>query len=80
VKVSDSLHGMSETSRAWDLDQGWLLLPSVHQFVPPGYLAHFGRDTVREVLDLSAITGVCMAAQGQPPCHPGMLTALLLYG
>lgn len=71
---------MSKTFRAWDVDQAWLLPPSVHQFVPPGHLAHFVRDTVREALDLSAITGVYTAAQGQPPYHPGMLTALLLYG
>lgn len=37
-------------------------------------------DTVREALDLSAISGAYGAAQGQPPYHPGMLTALLLYG
>ena len=71
---------MSKTFRAWDVDQAWLLPPSVHQFVSPGHLAHFVRDTVREGLDLSAITGVYKAEQGQPPYHPGMLVALLLYG
>jgi transposase len=71
---------MSKTFREWDVDQCWLLPPSLHQFVPAGHLAHFIRDTVREGLDLSTITGVYSAAQGQPPYHPGMLTALLLYG
>ena len=71
---------MSKTFRAWDVDQAWLLPPSVHQFVPAGHLAHFVRDTVREALDLSAITGVYKGEQGQPPYHPGMLVALLLYG
>ena len=71
---------MSKTFRAWDVDQAWLLPPSVHQYVPPGHLAHFVRDTVREALDLSAIMGVYKAEQGQPPYHPGMLVALLLYG
>lgn len=71
---------MSKTFRAWDVDQGWLLPASVHEFVPAGHLAHFVRDTVREALDLSAITGVYTAEQGQPPYHPGMLVALLLYG
>ena len=71
---------MSKTFRAWDVDQGWLLPASLHQFVPPGHLAHFVRDTVREALDLSAITGVYKSEQGQPPYHQGMLVALLLYG
>ena len=43
-------------------------------------MAHFVRDLVREVLDLSSIVGAYSAAQGQPPYHPGMLVALLLYG
>jgi len=55
---------MSKSFRTWDVDQAWLLPPSVHHFVPPGHLAHFVRDTVREGLDLSAITGVYKAAQG----------------
>ena len=53
---------------------------SLHDFVPPGHLAHFVRDTVREVLDLSAIFRSYKSTQGQPPYHPGMLVALLLYG
>jgi transposase len=57
-----------------------LLPASVHDFVPAGHLAHFVRDTVREALDLSAILGVYTGEQGQPPYHPGMLVALLLYG
>lgn len=46
---------MAKVFRAWDVDQGWLLPPSLHEFVPPGHMAHFVRDTVREALDLSAI-------------------------
>ena len=71
---------MSKTFRSWDVDQGWLLPPSVHEFVPAGHLSHFVRDTVREGLDLSAITGTYEEDRGQPPYHPGMMTALLLYG
>ena len=71
---------MSKTFRSWDVDQGWLLPASVHEFVPAGHLAHFVRDTVREGLDLSAITGTYEEDRGQPPYHPGMMTALLLYG
>jgi len=71
---------MSTSFRAWDVDQTWLLPPSVQEFLPAGHLAHFVRDTVREALDLSAIPGVYKGEQGQPPYHPGMLVALLLYG
>lgn len=66
--------------RSWDVDQGWLLPPSVHDFVPPGHLAHFVRDTVREALDLSAIFASYREERGYPPYHPGMMVALLLYG
>jgi transposase len=71
---------MSKTFRSWDVDEGWLLPPSVHEFVPAGHLAHFVRDTVREALDLSAIYGTYEEGRGQPPYHPGMMVALLLYG
>ena len=71
---------MSKTFRSWDVDQSWLLPMSVHEFVPPGHLAHFVRDTVREGLDLSAIFQAYPEQRGQPPYHPGMLVALLLYG
>ena len=71
---------MSKTFRSWNVDQGWLLPQSVHEFVPAGHLAHFVRDTVREALDLSAIMGTYEEDRGQPPYHPAMMTALLLYG
>jgi transposase len=71
---------MSKTFRAWDVDQGWLLPPSVHEFVPAGHVAHFIRDTVRETLDLSAILSRYDEERGYPPYHPGMMVALLLYG
>ena len=71
---------MAKVFRAWDVDQGWLLPPSLHEFVPPGHMAHFVRDTVREALDLSAILGTYSEERGYPPYHPGMMVALLLYG
>ena len=71
---------MSKTFRAWDVDQGWLLPPSVHEFVPSGHVAHFVRDTVREALDISAILATYDEERGYPPYHPGMMVALLLYG
>jgi hypothetical protein len=43
------------------VDRSWLLPPSMHELVPPGHLAHFVRDTVREAPDLTAI----LAAYGE---------------
>jgi transposase len=71
---------MVKMFRSWDVDQSWLLPPSVHEFVPPDHLAHFVRDTVREALDLSAILDSYTEERGHPPYHPGMMVALLLYG
>jgi transposase len=71
---------MSKTFRAWDVDQVWLLPPSVHDFVPAGHPAHVVRDLVREELDLSAIVADYEREErGQPPYHPAMMVALLLY-
>lgn len=70
---------MSKTFRDWDVEQGWLLPPSVLDFVPPDHLAHFVRDTVRESLDLSSIMDSYSEERGYPPYHPTMMTALLLY-
>ncbi len=70
---------MSKTFRSWDVDQAWLLPPSLHDFVPAGHVAHFVREMVRESLDLSAILMDYSEERGQPPYHPAMMTALLLY-
>lgn len=70
---------MAKTFRAWEIDQIWLLPPSVQELVPEGHVAHFVRETVRESLDLSAILGEYTEERGYPPYHPVMMTALLLY-
>lgn len=68
------------TYRPWELDQQWLLPPSIHEFVPAGHVAQFVRDTVREELDLSAILEPYERdRRGFPAYHPVMMTALLLY-
>jgi transposase len=71
---------MSKTFRAWDVDQVWLLPPSVHDFVPTGHPAHLVRELVRAELDLAAIFEPYEREdRGQPPYHPAMMVALLLY-
>jgi transposase len=70
---------MEKKFREWPVDQLWLLPPSIKEFVPEGHLAHFVRDTVRDSLNLSAIVMVYQEERGQPPFHPGMMVALLLY-
>ena len=70
---------MSKTFRPWDIEQRWLLPPSVHELVAPDHLAHFVRDTVREQLDLGAIFSLYQEERGSPPYHPAMMVALLLY-
>lgn len=77
---SDSLCFMSKTFRPWDVEQRWLLPPSVHELVPAGHVAHFVRDTVREALDLGAILSPYSEERGYPPYHPAMMVAVLLYG
>jgi transposase len=76
---SDSLSFMTKTFRPWDVEQRWLLPPSVHELVPTGHAAHFVRDLVREQLDLKAILGAYAEERGYPPYHPVMMVALLLY-
>src|SRR5216683_271162 len=70
---------MAKTFRAWDPEQRWLLPPAIEEFVPPGHLAHFVRELIRAELDLSGILAVYDDERGQPPYHPVMMTALLLY-
>jgi hypothetical protein len=44
-----------KTFRDWDVDQDWLLPPSLGEFVPADHVAHFIRDLVRNELDLTCI-------------------------
>src|SRR5688572_359306 len=70
---------MTKRFRAWDVGQAWLLPPSIQDLVPEDHPAHFIRELVREELDLSAIVEAYEGERGQPPYHPVMMTALLLY-
>jgi transposase len=72
--------GMSKGFRDWHIDQQLLLPPSVQDFVAEDHLARFVVSLVRDGLDLSAIYASYAGEKGQPPYHPAMMTALLLYG
>ena len=70
---------MSKTFRGWNLDQALLLPPSVHDFVPTGHLSRLVVALVTEQLDLSMVMASYKGEKGQPPYHPAMMVALLLY-
>jgi hypothetical protein len=46
-------------------EQRWLLPPSVQELVPPGHVAHFVRELVREELDLRAIFAATTRNEGR---------------
>ena len=70
---------MKTTFREWNVDQLWLLPPSLNDFVPADHVSHFVRETVRDALDLRLIYQSYKEERGQPPFHPAMMVALLLY-
>jgi transposase len=70
---------MSKTYRDWSTDQSYLFPPSPHDWLPEGDLVYFLLDTVA-TLDLSPIFAHYeRERRGQPPFHPRMMIALLLY-
>jgi transposase len=69
---------MSKHYRAWKIDDTQLLPASVQDYVPGGHLSRFIVALVREGLDLTEIEASYAGNLGQPPFHPGLMTALLL--
>jgi len=70
---------MAKTFREWNVDQAWLLPPSVRDLVPASDPAHFIRELVREELNLDAVLDTYAEDRGFPPYHPVIMTALLLF-
>jgi transposase len=70
---------MSKTFRAWKIDEPLLLPVTARDFVGKDHLAPFVLNVVREELDLAKIMSCYSSNKGQPPFHPEMMTALLLY-
>jgi transposase len=70
---------MTKTYRDWSTDQSYLFPPSPHDWLPEGDLVYFLLDTVA-TLDLTPIFAHYeRELRGQPPFHPRMMVALLLY-
>jgi hypothetical protein len=70
---------MSKTFRLWKIDEPQFLPASVQDFVVKDHLARFMVSLVTEELDLIEITASYLGEKGQPPFHPAMMVALLLY-
>ena len=64
---------MAENFLVCDREQGWLMPPSVRDWLPDGHLAWFVLDVV-ERLDLEAIfVGYRSRGVGRPAHHPRMM-------
>lgn len=72
---------MNKRFRVCDLNQPFLLAPSLQDWLPDNHLARFVADVCNE-LDLSAIYAEYERSDGRglSAHHPLMLTRLLLYG
>lgn len=71
---------MEKRYRRWEPGQGLLLPPSVDDFVAADHPARLLRELVSSELDLDEVLAAYESPKGQPPYHPVMMTALLLYG
>jgi transposase len=70
---------MSKTYREWSPDQAYLFPPSPQDWLPEDDLVYFLLDTVA-TLDLSPFFAHYeRELRGQPPFHPRMMVAVLLY-
>jgi transposase len=70
---------MTKTYRDWSSDQAYLFPPSPNDWLPEGDLVYFLLDTVAP-LDLTPIFAHSeRELRGQPPFHPRIMVALLLY-
>jgi transposase len=70
---------MGKTYRDWSPDQTFLFPPAPQDWLPEDDLVYFLLDTVA-TLDLSPIYAHYeRELRGQPPFHPQMMVALLLY-
>jgi transposase len=70
---------MNKTYREWSPDQAYMFPPSPRDWLPEDDLVYFLAETVA-TLDLAPIFAHYeRELRGQPPFHPRMMVALLLY-
>src|ERR1700693_1989579 len=71
---------MGKSYRPYLPEQGFLLPPSLREWLPENHLVYFVSDVVDNV-NLSALDAVYGDEQrGQPPYDPRMMTKVLVYG
>lgn len=70
---------MAKTFREWSPEQSVMFPPTALDLVEADDLVHFIRNLVVEQLELTEIMSQYQEERGQPPMHPQMMTALLLY-
>ena len=71
---------VGKTFRAFDPGQGFLLPPSLDDWLPAEHMARFIAELVDEHLDLSRIHASYRNAKGAPPYDPRLMVRILLYG
>ncbi len=65
--------------RPYELEQAFLLPPSLRDWLPEDHLLYFISDTIDQ-LDLSAFHPRCGGdGRRHQPCHPTMLAKVLIY-
>lgn len=72
--------GRNKVFRSYDQAQGFLLPPSLDDWLPQQHTARFISEVVSEMLDLEPVYAAYAKADGAPPYDPRMMLKLLLYG
>ncbi len=72
--------GKNKTFRPYNPAQGFLLPPSLDEWLPSNHVARFISEAVDELLDLSDLYASYEEPGGAPPYDPRMLLKVLLYG
>ena len=72
--------GANKTFRPYSQGQGFLLPPSLEDWLPQNHVARFISEAVDEMLDLSELYASYEEPGGGPPYDPRMLQKVLRYG